>query len=326
LNAIYISETARKAVREMRAKNKYLFGLFLLVTLTLIASTACAWDVLDGPNKQEVYSDWQSPNDWKIVEAYAVVVGDKYVYSPHPNTPISARQAVTYGISYDKARYFLTTTFIPCSRYHKIKVRMVSTPSSNVYIRFSDPFGFSNSQTSTLPDELKYALDTLWNFATKYVGLPLPSPWGLILGNSPEITIDRDSDLKGGQFNYNRDPRLMGTDYYWLISTEVKTGWYLVDVYNKAEAGLLISYYTPYASKIEDFKLPEIKKLPEINLPNSTILSMSTGRAGNEYYSDVVHEPLTKLQQKIKPTGTTVVFLKEADINIVLWADFKVYR
>ncbi|MEM2941539.1 MAG: hypothetical protein QW304_08340 [Thermoproteota archaeon] len=312
---------------EMRVKKNRLANLFLflLVTLTLIASTACAWDVLDGPKKQEVYSDWQSTNDWKIVEAYAVVVGDKYIYSPNPNTPVTARQAVTYGISYDRARSFLLTTFMPCSRYHKIKVRVLSTPS-NTPIRFSDPFGFSNSQTSTLPNELKYALDTLWNFATRYVGLPLPSPWGLILGNSPEITVDRDSDLKGGQFSYNRDPRLMGADYYWLISTPVNLGWYLIDVYNKAEAGLLIISYTPYASKTEDLKLPEIRKLPEINLPNTTIISMPTGRAENEYYSEVIHEPLAKLQQQVKPTGTSMVFLKEADISIVLWADFKAYR
>lgn len=308
-------------------KRSYLgnLSLLLLVTLTFIALTTCAWDILDGPKKQVVYSDWQTTNDWKIIEAYAAVVGDKNIYSVNPNTPVTARQAVTYGISYDKGRIFLGVSYIPCSRYHKIKIRVLSTPGDTP-IRLLDPFGFSKSQTGSLPDELKYALDALWNFATKYVGLPLPSPWGLVLRSSPEITIERDSDLKGGQFNYNYDPSLMGADYLWQISTEVKTGWYLIDVFNKAEAGLLIITPYGYDIKIDDLKPSEIRKLPEINLSNTTVIYTLSGRVEREYRSEVIHEPLTKLKQQVKPTVATMAFLKEADINIWLWADFKVYR
>ncbi len=149
-------------------------------------------------------------------------------------------QASTFGWSYDDTRWSGRQPYTPNPRNHKITVRAFNTPSS---VRFTDPWGYDNSQSQGgLPDELQYALDVLWNFAISHVGLPLPSPWGLIrLDEGSRLEITRDSDLKGGTFRYNAEPSLQGADWLWYIDSPVNTGWYLIDVHALGEAGF--NYY-----------------------------------------------------------------------------------
>ncbi|RLI28676.1 hypothetical protein DRO58_01665 [Candidatus Bathyarchaeota archaeon] len=305
------------------------FAVLLVILACLTPATTWAWDILDGPEEQEVYTDWEQPNDWKIVEAYADVSGVRHLYSPSPDTTLLTHQAVSFGLSYDDWRQYLTVVYIPASRYHKIRVEAASIPSN---IRLTDPRGYDNSESAELPPELQYALDIIWEFIMEAVDLPIPSPWQLVNIGAPSITIVVDPDSQGGEFRYNYDPELMGADYAWLIDPPVNTGWYLIDVYAKAEAGLLICN-PPDDSEDDDNQgdddcqgdenYIDLRNVPEITLPDTTITYTAVGRIGDEYRSDVTHQPLVEFDSS---QLHSCVFVKEADINIWLWADFEVYR
>ena len=224
--------------QKMKSGKQHILAI-MLVLLPLCSSIVAAWDTLDGPQKQNIYADWESQGDWLIIQAYADVTGERHVHAPSPDITALTHQASTFGLSYDDTRWDGRQPYTPNSRNHKITVRAISPPSS---VRFTDPFGYDNSHDQSIPDILEYALDTLWGFATSYVNLPLPSPWGLLqLDEGGRLDITRDSDLKGGTFRYKAEPSLQGADWLWYIDKPVNTGWYLIDVHALAEAGL--NYY-----------------------------------------------------------------------------------
>ena len=211
----------------------------MLILLPFCSAITTALETLSGPYTQGVYYDWNGEN-WLIVQAYADAAGEPRKQAPSPDSTVVVHQASTFGLSYDDTRWDGRQPYTPNSRNHKITVRAVNTPSS---VRIIDPLGFDNSQTeSDLPDELQYALDVLWDFAMFYVGLPLPSPWGLILDEQEvRVQVIIDNDLKGVTFRYTTDPSLQGADWIWSIDSPVNTGWYLIDVHALAEAGF--NYY-----------------------------------------------------------------------------------
>lgn len=185
---------------------------------------------------------WFDGERWRNVEACASWVGEKYVVAPSPYSTAMNHQANTLEWSYDGPRAYGYAVYTPSSRNHEITVRAKPSTPSNV--RFTDPYGYDNSQTGSPPGLITYALDTLWNFATSFLLLPFPSPWGLLLlGEGSELTITRDSDLRGGRFEYNARPDLQGADWLWYIEKPVNTGWYHSEITGTGEAGYDYYHY-----------------------------------------------------------------------------------
>lgn len=170
--------------------------------------------------------------------------------------------------------------------------------------------------------------------------MPLPSPWGLIKKDTG-ITITRDSDLMGVTFKYNSDPKLQGCDYLIYIDKvggQVPNGTYWINVYAKAEAGLLVStpsyYITNSIGENENIERKNIEKenIDSIELPNTKIeniiINVPRGLCKRE---NIKHIPLTqyakelstqKSNEKIETMG--ISWIKEGDINIWLVGDFKI--
>lgn len=214
--------------------------IFLLVIFSLtIPSIVLALDKLDGPYSQRVYVNWDNQNYWLIVEAYATVVGERYVYASNPNSTVLTHQAITYGINKDpNLRFAYVCSFIASTREHIIRVSAIPyTP-----VRITDTYAYDNAQTTTVNAYVRYALDILWNFAISYSKLPLPSPWGLISQSPPRIEIQRDLDLRGATFKYNYNPTLQGADWLWYVDKPVNiNAWYFIDVHARGEAGVIQS-------------------------------------------------------------------------------------
>jgi hypothetical protein len=229
-----------------RKRNILLGVLGAVLVLTIVSSSALGWEKLYSPRRANIYSDVLG-DDWLIVQAYADIVGERYVVAPSPYSTVLTNEASTFGWSYDGPRIYWWYAYLPDSQNHKIKVRnwfndSWPTPSRP---RLTDPFGYDNSQASSIPGILEYALDTLWNYGMSILHLPFPSPWGLILlSEGSGVTITRDSDLRGGTFRYNSDPGLQGADWLWYIVKPVNTGVYYIDEHALGEAGLAyISWY-----------------------------------------------------------------------------------
>ncbi|MDP9750174.1 hypothetical protein [Thermoanaerobacter pentosaceus] len=313
-------------------KNNKMFKIIsvaLLFTLFFTISTTWAYVELD-KGYQKVYTTWQNPDDWLIVEGAANSVGDSRNYVAGTEM---VRRAHTFALTYDSYRQSWGTIFIPSSRYHQIRSEVPNYHANPSTIRYSDPFGYDNSQNASIPPIVEYALDTLWNYATGVLKLPLPSPWGLIKKDTG-ITIIRDPNLMGVTFKYNSDPKLQGCDYLIYIDKvngQVPNGDYWIDVYAKAEAGLLVStpysYYTTNSIK----ENMERENIDSIELPNTEIENIIiNGPRGLYKRENIKHIPLTQYAKKLSTQKSDEIetmgisWIKEGDINIWLVGDFKI--
>ncbi|MGC9164944.1 MAG: hypothetical protein ACP5GU_04375 [Thermoprotei archaeon] len=224
----------------MNMKKNIILIIIILESLILIKLSVInivqAINTLGGPFIQRIYASWQNTNDWLIVEAYAVIDGESYLHVLDPYSTVLTHQAITYGINKDPEWRFAGCYYFATTQGQNIRVEIVSSQS----VRITDPYAYDNENSGSVNEYLQYALDTLWNFITSYAKLPLPSPWGLILQSSPKIEIQRDQNLRGATFYYNRNPTLQGADWLWYIDKPVQRGWYLIDVHARGEAGLTV--------------------------------------------------------------------------------------
>ncbi|NNG67628.1 hypothetical protein [Caldanaerobacter subterraneus] len=306
--------------------NKVFKIISAILVFTLFFTFATTWAYVElGKGYQKIYSDWQNPDDWLIVEGAADSVGDSRNYAV--GTEI-VRRAHTFALTYDSYRQSWGTTFIPSSRYHQIRSEVPDYHTNPSTIRYSDPFGYDNSQNASIPLIVDYALDILWNYATDVFRLPLPSPWGLIKKDTG-ITIIKDSDLMGITFRYNNDPKLQGCDYLIYIDKingQVPNGDYWIDVYAKAEAGLLVS--TPYSY----YTANSVKEnINSIKLPNTEVENiLINGPRGLYRQENIKHIPLTQYAKELNAQKSdeiramSISWIKEGDINIWLVGDFKI--
>ncbi len=303
------------------------FVVILSMALFLLNSgVSYAMETLS-KGKQDVYSDWNSTNDWLIVEASADSVGDGYTY---PYGTEIVRRANSFSLSYDKFRQSWGITYIPTSKDHEMQFKLAKFHNNPSDIRFSDVYAFDNSGNGSLPSVVQYSLDTLWSFSMSVFKLPLPSPWQLILKNDG-ILINYDSDLEGFTINYQSSPELQGCDYLIYINKidgHYAHGSYWINEDAKAEAGLLVSTGEYYGKKV----LSYVNKTGNIiNLPDTTkkIINVK-GPRGKLHKREIInHIPLTMFSYGIKTCEYNSVapglnWIPEDRIDIKLIGDFRI--
>lgn len=314
---------------------KYIVFIIILVLLfSFDINTSYAMTTLSN-NHQSIYSDWNTNNDWLIVEASGNSSGDAYIYASGTEM---VRRAATFLLSYDNFRESYGTIFIPDSRDHIISSRVVSFHQNPSSVRYSDVYAFDNSSNSSLPDIVQYSLDALWSFSMSVYKLPLPSPWQLIRKSSG-ISVSIDSDLQGMKIKYNSSPQLQGCDYLIYINKVgnpgvTPDGSYWIDVDETAEAGLLVSYpygYYGYNKNKINTSLLERDNIKRIILPDTVkhYVQVSDPRGNFFTREDLSHIPITHLLKNSKDkdeylnlySGTG--WVSEGQIDLRLIADFR---
>jgi len=216
--------------------NRYITEKIIIITIMTLFiinfNFALSLNKLSGPKEVKVFD-----GNTLIVEAYANTVGEREIVVFDPYETGITHQACTYGVNIGEPNDPTSTTAV---LDEKISVRAVWSYSG---MRFTDPYGYDNTKSGSIPYIVKFALNVLFNFISSYGHLSLPNPWGLIDESNTKVRVYRDADLQGGGFihsSYNiYNSNLMGGDWLWYLDKPIAINtWYFVDVHAKGRAGI----------------------------------------------------------------------------------------
>lgn len=221
----------------MKQKTKERLWVTVLIVALLFGSLMAG-----GATGMEVYynasEEFHDSDGYNYADVQSNSYGDTRLFSSNEDDPVSARQVTTYSFAYNDSKTVGGNAHHPTSRNHTITVEIYDTPGNGASIR--DPFGYDNHDDESLDQAVEDAISLLFEFASSVTNLPLPDPFGLatLSSDGSDLTVDRTSQKV--VFTYNAIPDYQGADWLVRTNTPVKTGWYRVNVNNRASMGYLI--------------------------------------------------------------------------------------
>jgi hypothetical protein len=106
----------------IRKRHILLAALGVVLVLSLVSYSVLGSDYVGIARKAIIYTDYLGDN-WRIVEQYGDVYGEKYVVAPSPYSTALIHQASTLGWNHAGPRFTFGYAFWGDSQKHEIEVR-----------------------------------------------------------------------------------------------------------------------------------------------------------------------------------------------------------
>lgn len=232
---------------------KRIIVISVMILTLIFAIPAEAVTRLDHHRARKYYNWNGGTSNWLILEQAATVYGEESATASYPDSTVINRFNTVYTVKRDLSRMLYGYTYVPVSRYHKVLIEKYSTPGA---IWTPDiNWAFENSANSPLGDLLQPAIDYLFDIASWYLALPIPSPMQFINKKGTPATTITGVSGTSAQVAFNYDQTVMSVEYSIQVAKPVKAGTYQIRIRYYAQPGMMIN--NPYLALSDEQSMSE---------------------------------------------------------------------